>query len=265
MATRRIVALGGHEFKRRPEELAVVHHLLALTGVENPRVCFVPTAGGDDQSGIADFYLALDGVDYRPSHVSLFRRERERVDLRHHLLAQDMIYVAGGSMLNLLAVWRAHGLPKVLAEAWERGVLLAGQSAGAMCWFDYGITASLGDPRPHGGLGLLPGSLCVHYGRDPSRRTAYHRAVSGGFPAGYALDDGAGMLFEGQTAVEAFAGRRDAQVIRVEPDGRGGAREVRLRPDPLAPPPAPAEDAAIAELRELRQTRAPGAGVALRR
>src|SRR6187402_69453 len=107
MATRRIVALGGHEFKRRPYELAIVHHLIALTGVASPRVCFIPTAGGDDQSGIADFYLALDGVDYRPSHVSLFRRESERVDLRRHLLSQDLIYVAGGSMLNLLAVWRA--------------------------------------------------------------------------------------------------------------------------------------------------------------
>ncbi len=256
MATRRIVALGGHEFNRRPDELACVHHLLALTATDNPRVCFIPTAGGDDQAGIADFYLALDGVDYRPSHVSLFRRERERVDLRRHLLEQDLIYVAGGSMLNLLAVWRAHGLPKILAEAWEAGVLLAGQSAGAMCWFDYGITASLGDPRPHAGLGMLPGSLCVHYARDPGRRSAYHRAIAGGYPAGYALDDGAGMLFDGQRPVEAFSGRPDARVIRVEPDGRGGTREIPLRPDPLPPVRVPREEAAIAELRELRLARA---------
>ena len=260
MPIRRIVALGGHEFKRRPGELAVVQRLLALTGVENPRVCFIPTAGGDDQSGIADFYLARDGVDFRPSHLSLFRRERERIDVRRHLLDQDLIYVAGGSMLNLLAVWRAHGLPKILAEAWERGVLIAGQSAGAMCWFDYGITMSLGDPRPHAGLGLLRGTLCVHYRRDPQRRAAYHRAVSGGFPGGYALDDGAGLVFEGQTPVMAFMCRRDARVIRVERDGRGGARETSLDPEFLDPPPALAEDPAIAELRELRRAR----GLALR-
>ena len=264
MAARRIVALGGHEFKRRPEELAVVHHLLGFTGADSPRVCFIPTAGGDDHSGIADFYLALDGADYRPSHLSLFRRERERVDVRRHLLSQDLIYVAGGSMLNLLAVWRAHGLPRILAEAWERGIVLAGQSAGAMCWFDYGITASLGEPRPYPGLGLLPGSLCVHYARDPSRRSAYHRAVSGGYPPGYALDDGAGVLFEGQSAVEAFTGCRDSRVIRVEANGRGAAREVPLRPEPLAPPPPPPEDAAIAEMRELRLGRGRGAGLALR-
>ena len=252
MAGGRIVALGGHEFTRHPDHLPVVRHLLALTGADNPRVCLIPTAGGDDSAAIANFYLALDGADYRPSHVSLFRRERERLDLRRHLLAQDLIYVTGGSLLNLLAVWRAHGLPKLLAEAWESGVLLAGQSAGAMCWFGYGITASLGDPSPAGGLGLLPGSLCVHYGRDPARRAAYLRAVSSGFPAGYALDDGAGMLFEGRMPVEAFAARHDARVVRVEADGRGGSRELSLRPEPLAPVPLPVEDLAVAEFRELR-------------
>jgi dipeptidase E len=251
--TKRIVALGGHEFARRPHELAIVRHLLALTGADSPRVCLVPTAGGDDQSGITDFYLALDGVDYRPSHVSLFRRERERVDLRRHLLEQDLIYVAGGSLLNLLAVWQAHGLPQILAEAWERGVLLAGQSAGAMCWFGYGITASLGDPTPAGGLGLLPGSLCVHYGRDPARRSAYLRAVSSGFPAGYALDDGAGMLFEGRTAVEAFAARRDARAFRVEANGRGAACELPMTPEPLPVPLPEPDDLAIGEMRELRR------------
>jgi len=263
MPTRRIVALGGHEFARKPNELPVVHHLLAMTGVESPRVCFVPTAGGDDQSGIANFYLALDGGDYRPSHVSLFRRERERLDLRRHLLSQDLIYVAGGSMLNLLAVWRAHGLPRLLAEAWENGVLLVGQSAGAMCWFDYGITASMGDPRPSPGLGLLDGSLCVHYDRDPARRTAFLRAVSGNFPAGYALDDGTGIMFEGQRPVEAFSGRRGARVLHVAADGRGGVRERPIHAEPVIAPPPPPQDAAVSELRELRRMHGRAAGMAL--
>jgi dipeptidase E len=257
VAHRRIVALGGHEFKRRPAELAVVRHLLALTGAESPRVCFIPTAGGDDQAGIADFYLALDGVDYRPSHVSLFRREHERIDLRRHLLSQDLIYVAGGSMLNLLAVWRAHGLPAVLREAWESGVLLAGQSAGAMCWFEHGITSSLGEPSPAPGLGLLPGSLCVHYGADPVRRHAYLRAVSGGLAGGYALDDGAGLLFEGKAAIEAFTGRRDARVVKVLAEGRQ-AHEIPLRAEPLMPVAPEPEDPAIAELREVRRLREGG-------
>jgi peptidase E len=240
-----------------------VRHLLALTGAESPNVCLIPTAGGDDQGGIANFYLALDGFDYRPSHISLFRRERERVDLRRHLLSQDLIYVAGGSMLNLLAVWRAHGLDAVLREAWERGVLIAGQSAGAMCWFEHGISASSGRPKLVPGLGLLPGSLCVHYGRDPERRTAYLRAIAAGVAPGFALDDGAGLLFQGTGLVEAFSGRRGARVLRVGADA-GEATELQLRSLPLAPEIPGSEDAAIEELRALRRSRAGGVPAPLR-
>jgi dipeptidase E len=255
MRSPRIVALGGHEFRARPPELAIVDHLLHMTGAERPRVCLLPTAGGDPQEGIASFYSVLDRFDCEPSHVSLFRLERERVDLRAHLLEQDMVYVAGGSMLNLVAIWRAHGLERLMQEAWESGVLLVGQSAGAMCWFEHGITASAGAPTVAPGLGLLPGSLCVHYARDPGRRTAYLEAVASGVPGGYALDDGAGMLFEGSRPVEAFAGRRGARVVRVTREA-GAACELPLRTIPLRYQLAWHEDPAIAELRELRRARA---------
>ena len=239
MATRRIVALGGHEFKRRPEELAVVHHLLAMTGVENPRVCFIPTAGGDDQSGIADFYLALDGVEYRPSHVSLFRREHERIDLRRHLLAQDLIYVAGGSMLNLLAVWRAHGLPRILARG-----LGAGRPARRperrrhvlVRLRDHRLPAVT--PGPMAGWACCRGSLCVHYAprsgqahRLPARGL---RGLPGRLRARRRRRDGVRGP-DRRSRRSPAAG--DAKVVRVEPDGRGGTREIALRPDPLAPPP----------------------------
>jgi peptidase E len=254
MATPRIVALGGHEFRARPGELAIVRHLLELTGAECPRVCLLPTAGGDAQDGITSFHAALERFDCVASHISLFRLERERTDLRRHLLGQDLIYVAGGSMLNLIAIWRAHGLDRVLGEAWRQGVLLAGQSAGAMCWFELGITASSGKPRPAAGLGLLPGSLSVHYGRDPQRREVYLGEIVGGLPNGYALDDGAGLLFEGTRAVEAFAGARGARVVRVEREG-DRARELPLHPIPLRQE-VPAVDPAIAERRALRRMKA---------
>jgi dipeptidase E len=187
--------------------------------------------------------------------VSLFRLEHERVDLRRHLLGQDLIYVAGGSMLNLVAIWHAHGLDRILAEAWKSGVLLAGQSAGAMCWFDAGITASSGVPEPARGLGLLPGSLSVHLGRDPTRRTVLLEAVArGALPGGYALDDGAGLLFEGTRPVEAFAGARGARVVRVKRHGRD-ATELELHPIPLRQELRPV-DPAIAERRALRRMRA---------
>ena len=231
-----------------------MRHLLELTRVPNPRVCLLPTASGDPQGSIQDFYSVLDRFDCRPTHVSLFRMEREWVNLRDHLLEQDLIYAAGGSMLNLVAIWRAHGLAEIMREAWEGGALLAGQSAGAMCWFEHGITSSAGEPRKAEGLGLLPGTLCVHYARDPERRTRLLAEVDDGLPAGYGIDDGAGLLFEGARPVEAFAGRRGARVVRVEPSP-DGVRELALRPIPLRPELAPVDDPAIAEMRELYDRR----------
>ena len=255
MPTPRIVALGGHEFRPRPGDLAIVRHLLDLTGAERPRVCLLPTASGDPQEGIGSFHTVLGSRECEASHISLFRLERERVDLREHLLEQDLIYVAGGSMLNLIAIWRAHGLDRILAEAWKRGVLLAGQSAGAMCWFEFGITASSGRPVPARGLGLLPGTLSVHHGRDPQRRAALlDEIASGELPGGYALDDGAGLLFEGTRPVEAFAGTRGARVVRVEREG-AGAVERELHPIPLRQE-LPTVDPAIAERRALRRMKA---------
>lgn len=261
--TARIVVLGGHEFRSRSAERAIVRHLLELTRVENPRVCLLPTASGDPQQSITEFYSVLDRFDCRPSHVSLFRMEREWVNLRDHLLEQDLIYAAGGSMLNLVAIWRAHGLAEIMREAWEKGILLAGQSAGAMCWFEQGITMSAGDPRAAEGLGLLPGTLCVHYARDPGRRACLLREVQGGLPAGYGIDDGAGLLFEGTRPVEAFAGRRGSRVVKVE-KGAEKAKEMELHPIPLRPELAPTDDWAISEMREHRRAKV-GTGTGRRR
>jgi peptidase E len=257
---RRIVALGGHEFRLRSPELAILQHVLALTAAETPRVCLLPTAGGDSRDGIADFYAAADRFDCIPSHVSLFRLEHERVDLRRHLLAQDLIYVAGGSLVNLLAIWRAHRLPALFAEAWRSGVVLAGQSAGALCWFDHGISASSGSPAPVRGLGLVRGSLCVHYARDPSRRTAYLEAVAGGLSGGWGIDDGAGIVFEGGNEPVPLAGRERARVVRVEA-AAGRALEIVENPRLLDyRPPGPA-DPALAEAALLRR---PPSQVAIR-
>lgn len=252
----RIVALGGHEFRSRPPDLAMLEHLLALTGADRPRVCLMPTAGGDPREAISSFYAILDRYDCVGSHVSLFRLERERVDLFSHLLAQDLIYVTGGSLVNLLAVWRAHELPTLMHRAWQEGVLIAGQSAGAMCWFEHAITASSGVPRPVPGLGFLSGSLCVHYDRDSGRRSAYTAAIAGGLEPGFALDDGAGLLFEGGRAVEAVAGARGARVLHVG-TGPDGVTETPLHPTPVLPRTRNG-DPAIAELRALRPVRAGG-------
>ena len=161
--------------------------------------------------------------------------------LRDHLLSQDLIYVGGGSMVNLLAVWEAHDIASILSLAWRQGIVLAGQRAGAMCWFEAGITKSSGKPLEAAGLGLLHGSLCVHYNNEPERRAAYLEAVGDGMPAGYGLDDYAGLLWEGEDSPSAVTARRGARAYRVSK--RDDEVVESPLPGPLPPRPGPGRPA----------------------
>ncbi|UJA21722.1 peptidase E [Thermoleophilia bacterium SCSIO 60948] len=252
---RTILAMGGHEFSRKRGNEALRDYMLAQLESERPRICLLPTASGDPDEQIRAFHSALGASGCELSHLSLFRLESEPVELAEHLLAQDLIYVGGGSLVNLIAIWRAHGLDEILTRAWRRGVVLAGLSAGAMCWFEGGITRSRGDAGPAPGLGLLPGSACVHLGRDPDRRPAYLSAVGeGDLGPGYALSDQAGILFRGREPAEVVQAVDGADVFRVEPDGEGGATERRLDARRLDDP-RPAIDDPGDDVRELRALR----------
>jgi peptidase E len=254
---RRILALGGHEFSSRPPDRAVSELLLRLAGeggAARPRICILPTASGDTSELIGSFYAAFGERACEPSDVSLFRLGHRPLALRDHLLAQDLIYVGGGSLVNLLAVWEAHDIASILSIAWRQGIVLAGQSAGAMCWFEAGITKSSGKPLAAAGLGMLGGSLCVHYNNEPERRAAYLDAVADGMPSGYGLDDYAGLLWEGEGSPSALTARRGARAYRV------GRRDGTVAESPLParflPAPAPAalrED--IAEFRRITTMR----------
>ncbi len=157
-----IVAMGGGGFSMEPDNPALDLWLLSLTGKRRPRVCFVATASGDAESYIHRFYAAFAAHRCTPRHLPLFRRQDP--DLRAAVLAQDLIYVGGGNTANMLAIWRLHGLDLVLREAWQAGVVLAGLSAGSLCWFAGGVTDSFGPQLAplHDGLGLLPGSFELH-------------------------------------------------------------------------------------------------------
>jgi dipeptidase E len=254
------VVLGGHEFSRRRGNEALRDYVLDLADVEDPRICLLPTASGDAEAQIHAFRQSLGGLPCHASDVSLFRLEGERLALREHLLQQDIIYVGGGSMHNLLAIWRAHGIDRILREAWEGGTILCGQSAGAMCWFEWGISRSTGTAQPARGLGFLPGSLSVHYHRDADRRSAFLRAVALVIPGGYGVDDGAGLLFRDDELAEVVSARRGAGAWRVESAGGGAWRETALEPRELADPrPAIDEqDEAVSELRRTVASRAGG-------
>jgi dipeptidase E len=247
---RRIVAMGGGGFSggRHGQDPALDRYVLDVTERPRCRICLLPTASGDPEEQIQRFYRAFYELPCEPSHLSLFRLGTKPVDLRAVLLGQDVIYVGGGSLLNLLAIWRAHGVDAILREAWERGVVLAGLSAGSMCWFTAGVTTGFGVPRAVEGLGFLPASNSVHFSSEPDRRRCFYDAVrSESVPPGYAVDDGAALLFRGVDLAEAVHGRSGAGAWWVDADGRGGAvataLELRRLPDePGLSPALPIEE-----------------------
>ena len=220
-----IVAVGGGGFVSTPTS-PLNSYVLGLAGKPRPRICFVPTAGGDNLAYVAAFYRACAALDCEPSDLALFMRTGE--DVRSKLLAQDVIWVGGGNTANLLAIWRAHGVDAAMREAWEAGIGLSGSSAGMICWFEASITDSFGpqlDPLDDG-LGFLPGSACPHYDGEDRRRPVYRAAVAAGFPGGYAADDQVGLRFDGTELAECVSAREGASAWRVD---SGGERALPTR------------------------------------
>jgi len=226
---RRIIfAMGGGGFTMEPGNPLLDDFVLELgarrlrAGRDNaharePRILFLPTASGDTGAQINAFQARFADRHCVAEHLSLFRLRDLRRSLRDTVLSQDVLYVGGGSMRNLLAIWRAHHLDRLLIRAWREGVVLAGISAGAMCWFQGGITRSSGPPEPLAGLGLLEGSLSVHADGEPERLPVYLAAVrEGSLPGGWAVDDGVGLLFEGERLARAVSSRPGAGAERVD-------------------------------------------------
>ncbi|MFC4982610.1 peptidase E [Streptomyces atroolivaceus] len=207
--------------------------LLSHARAARPKVCFVPTASGDAPAYVERFRGAFGSRRCDASVLPLFRRELDDDALRTFLLSQDVVYVGGGNTANMLAVWRVHGVDRLLREAAGRGTLLCGVSAGANCWAEGSHTDSFGPLTfLRDGLGLLPGSVCPHYDSEPGRRPSYQDAVAGGMlPAGWALDDGVGVLFTDGRHQEAVTRAPAARLYRVErgEDGRAGERALPCR------------------------------------
>jgi dipeptidase E len=246
---RRIIAMGGGGFSARPGDPELDAYVIEQAQRPNPSICLLPTASGDPDDQIARFYRAFHDLDCTPSHLSLFRLGSRPVDIRERLLAQDVVYVGGGSMSNLLAIWRVHKLDEILYEAWRRGIVLCGISAGSMCWFRAGITKSHGEPRVAGGLGFLPYSNSVHWGSEPERRIVFRKAVAEGeMPAGFGADDGTALNFHGTDLVEVVKTQRSAGAFRV-----ATGEEAPLDARPLASSEVDAQLLSIEEFRAARR------------
>jgi len=211
-----IIAMGGGGFTMEPGNPLLDDYVLAATGRGRPRVCFAPTAAGDAAGYIDRFYEAFPDEICEPTHLSLFSRKVD--DLAAFLGAQDLVYVGGGNTVNLLAVWRAQGVDRVLPQVLEGGTILCGVSAGALCWFQRGITDSYGpDLKPlTNGLGLLPGAFSPHYDSDPRRPFLWPDFVARhGVPA-MAAEDGVALHYVNGEMIRAVTSRPAARAYRYE-------------------------------------------------
>ena len=201
--------------------------MLRLSDRERPKVLYLPTPAADADALIVSFYERFTGRS-EPSHLKLFGTP-DAASWRPRLLQQDAICVSGGNTANALAVWRTHGMDVALREAWESGVVLFGASAGMICWFECSVTDSFGPALAalHDGLGFLPGSACPHYDGEERRRPVYRQLVAAGFPAGLAVDEFAGVQFEGMAVKEVVTEVEGHDAYRVElVDGE--VRETRI-------------------------------------
>jgi peptidase E len=220
---RHIVAMGGGQDVGDP----AFRFVAGLLDRPRPKVCLLPTAASAVPVSVMRFLSVFPTDRFELTFLDLFARDDR--DVRAYLLAQDLIFVGGGSTVNLLAIWRVHGLDAILQEAWTSGVVLAGGSAGANCWFEASTTDSFGPLAPlNDGLGLLPGSFCPHYAAEPGRRPLYQALVAEGFPAGIACDDLAAVHYVATDVAEVVASDPSARAYRVNRGVDGSVAEETL-------------------------------------
>lgn len=220
----------------RPVLGPVMRYMLDLTGQPRPKLCLLATAGGDGAAWIRNFYDACSGYNVEPGSLRLFPMPNHH-DIESYLLGQDAIWVGGGSVVNLLAVWEAHGLHAILRRAWEAGIVLGGISAGAICWGTGGTTDSYG-PELWPVLNqrnLLPFSIGVHYDSEAQRRPLFQQLIGNGtLSAGYATDDGVALHFVGEKLTKAISQEGGKGAYYVSLSQTGQVIEERIEPELLS-------------------------------
>ena len=165
---RQIIAIGGGGFGRNPSDRKIEKYIVDQQSKENPNVCFIPTATGDNDAYKVNFYDVFTKLNCNPTHIDFFKRT---INLGEHIKKQDIIFVGGGNTKSMLAVWKDWGLDILLKEAYQNGVIMCGVSAGAICWFEKGITDSWADDLAiMDCLGFVEGVCCPHYDEEPARR-----------------------------------------------------------------------------------------------
>jgi dipeptidase E len=222
-----IITMGGGGFLMEPDNPALDRYILQQTNVERPKICYLGQASGEWRDGIIGFYKAFTALSAIPSELSLFKPHT--ADLEDFLMSQHAIYVGGGNTKSMLALWREWGLDGILLKAANAGTVLAGISAGCICWFEQGLTDSIpGDLTLLPCLGYLKGACSPHYDGETNRRPSYHTLIGAGdMIAGVAFDDGAAGHYIDGELVRVVSSRSNAKGYRVERI-EGGISETTL-------------------------------------
>ena len=194
---RQVIAIGGGGFGRTQDSNLIEQFILDQTGKKNPKICFIPTATGDLDPYIVNYYSVFSKLDCDPSHISFFKRT---IDLEEHILKQDAIFVGGGNTKSMLAVWKEWGLDLILKKAYEQGIVMSGVSAGAICWFEAGLTDSwASELKMMECMNFIPGSCAPHYDEEPERRPATKKLLEdGSIEFMYGIEGGSALHFKNE-------------------------------------------------------------------
>ena len=229
-ATKKILIAGGGF------NTAFIRYMAALTGKKRPRICYLPSASADSTTGTLSFYKNCATLDVEPHVQNVFIESlSQKEGWDEVFLSMDAIVCSGGNTLNQQAIWKAQGIDVVLRQAWEKGIVLGGASAGSLCWFDEGTT----DSRPKvlsvvKCLGFIKGSHSPHYDAEPGRRPLYQKLIaSGEMKPGYACDNDAGIYFEDNEVKRIVSARAGAKVYYVSMVG-GKIVEKVMEPEQIA-------------------------------
>lgn len=226
-STRKIVAFGGGS------NSDMIKYLASLTGKDRPRMCYLPTAAADSAYAVLRWYEKCAELNITPLVQEMFISSySQKESFEDILLSMDAIVVSGGNTLNMMAIWKAQGIDKILFDAWNKGIVLAGGSAGSLCWFEEGTT----DSRPKEltkveCLGFIKGSHSPHYDGEEQRRPVYHKLIGeGSLKPGYAIDNNCAIYFEDNEVRKVVSTRKGANAYYVD-NIDGSIKEKVLKPD----------------------------------
>ena len=212
---KQIIAIGGGGFGRSPGEGLIEKYILDQTEKNDPKICFIPTATGDNEAYKVNYYSTFSKLHCSPSHLDLFKRTPNLKDL---ILKQDIIFVGGGNTKSMLAVWKDWGLDILLKEAYEKGVIMSGVSAGAICWFDQGVTDSWAeDLKIMDCLGFIEGACCPHYDEEPQRKPSLNKFITEkALKSCYAVDGGCALHIEDEEEFKSVVFSKNKNSFLVE-------------------------------------------------